>query len=103
MGIKRIQLVEVNCDKCNNAIDDGAVWLDICECGIVVHWICLQEMSALDFIALVMERGDQMWVKVDTREMLGVELKHIWNDAMHSPDQMRLSVLKYRQKYSKDY
>lgn len=56
-------------------------------------------MSALEFIQLALERGDQMFVKTDTVEMTGVELKHIWRDIAVNSDNVRKAVENYRMKY----
>lgn len=102
MGIKTTVIKEVSCDKCKLQIDNGDVWVDWGERGIIFHWSCLTTMTTVEFIEFALERGDQMFVKIDTDEMRGVELKHIWAGAVNAVGP-RNSVLEYRRKYAADY
>lgn len=76
MGIKHIK--EVTCDHCQVRIPEGEIWIDYGVAGIVIRWDCIRGMSALDFIRIAHENGDQMFINdsVDTTDY-GSELKHL--------------------------
>lgn len=98
MGIKTI--IEVRCDVCKHVVMEGEVWLDYSYAGFVCHWDCLTAMSAVNFVQLVHENGDQMFVKTSTQSgSYGVELKHLkWNT---DPNNIKNVLKAHRTTYGK--
>lgn len=67
------------CDKCKKLIQENELWLDYGYAGIALHWDCVISMSAMEFIEVAHERGDQMFVRtgLNEDEPYGMELKHL--------------------------
>lgn len=77
MGIKTQTIA--TCDKCSKVVQEGEIWVDYGYAGIALHWDCVLKMSAIEFIELVHERGDQMFIKdeISPSHDKIVELKHL--------------------------
>lgn len=75
------------CDRCEKIVQEGEIWVDYGYAGIALHWDCVLKMSATEFIQVVHENGDQMFMKQATSPAHEdiAELKHLkWQTDPHN-------------------
>lgn len=92
----RVTIPILKCDVCKSNIIEGELWIDCGTNGSEFHWRCLKAISALEFIVIVHESGDQMWVRdsLESDTPYAVELKHLgWKT---NPDNLKNILSAYR-------
>lgn len=74
MGVKTVK--EVTCDRCNERCDSEYVSCEVMN-GETYCVPCFANMSMMEFVERVMERGHEMYWNTDQETH---EIKHVWKE-----------------------